>query len=625
MRYVLYARKSSEEKNKQVQSIDDQVAALQPVIRERGLDVVAVLTESRSAKAPGRPVFNRMLEMIDRGQADAVLCWHLNRLTRNEIDSGTIRWLLRNGAIREIVTPGRVYRPEDNALVTAVESAMGEQFLVELKQSSRRGVLSKIEKGWFPGHVPPGYRNDVLTHTITRDPARWDLVRRAWEEMLAGRTGVPALAARMTSEWGYRGPRAGGAGMARNTLYNVLSNPFYTGVFVFEGRLYPGRHEPMVTHEEFAAVQRLLGRGEPKPNHTRHAFAFSGLIRCGHCGRAVCADRKRKVLKATGGTTGGATGEERFYTYYACSRGGKCNPHRLREEAVEAKVAAWLEGITLPPEYVAFAREVAQRARDEMRRAEEAVRSSQERTLAGTERQIDELIRMRALGLVDDAEFARTRERLKAERLELLERSDRSNRAMERGWEEAVAVAEFCAGAGRRFTVGGVTEKGRVARQLGAAYTLKDGVLLIEEHELLGLVRAHNEKAAAPPRPFEPAESGSGSGEAGGPVRVCEGWGVWRNRTRIKPYEPQSDALPKEALEETRALLETVARLHYESACWAEPEVLEDWPQFRPLAGLYPGLVAAVTLGAPVLRITGKISEPKGDGGPAKFQTAFEP
>ena len=86
--------------------------------------------------------------------------------------------MLRNGIIQEIVTPHRIYRPEDNALVTALESAMGEQFIVELTQNTRRGVLSKIEKGWFPGRVPQGYKNETASHTVVRDPERWDAIRQ---------------------------------------------------------------------------------------------------------------------------------------------------------------------------------------------------------------------------------------------------------------------------------------------------------------------------------------------------------------------------------------------------------------------------------------------------------------
>lgn len=523
MRYILYARKSSEEKKRQVQSIEDQICDLKPLIERGNLNVVDKLTESSSAKEPGRPIFNRMLERIQKGEADAILCWHLNRLTRNEIDSGTIRWMLRQGIIREIVTPTRTYRPEDNALITALESAMGEQFIVELKTSTRRGVLSKIEKGWFPGHVPQGYKNDVIANTVVRDPDRWDLIRKAWTEMLTGQYSVPVLAEKMTKEWGYKSPR-GGKGMPRNTLYRILSNPFYTGVFLFEDRVYPGKHEPMVTHAEFQAVQQLLNRIQIKPSRTTRAYSYNGLIVCGHCGRAVCADRKRKILKGTG--------EERFYTYYACCRGSKCNRYRVREDTIDAEIGERLSGITMPLTYLDYARLVAQRHLEEEQAAEKTVRESQERFLDDIERRLDGLIEMRAKGVIGDAEFDRLRTKWKDEQLSMLANREKTLRASEAACEATVGVAEYCVNAEQVFMNGSIAEKGLIARQLGVSYTLTKGQLVIEEHELLGLVRDHNKNAASPPASLEPVATGSESGETDVMPSVCEGWGELLNKSR---------------------------------------------------------------------------------------------
>ena len=93
MRYINYARRSSDETSrKQVQSIEDQLQDTRRLAHERNLNVVEELTESRSAKEPGRPLFNKMVAGIQRGQADAILCWKLDRLTRNPIDAATLRW-----------------------------------------------------------------------------------------------------------------------------------------------------------------------------------------------------------------------------------------------------------------------------------------------------------------------------------------------------------------------------------------------------------------------------------------------------------------------------------------------------------------------------------------------------
>lgn len=525
MRYILYARKSSEEKTKQVQSIEDQIQALRPIIEGGNLELVLTLSESRSAKAPGRPVFNEMLDRITRGEADGILCWHINRLTRNPVDSGTIRWMLQQGVIREIVTPHRTYRPEDNALISAVESAMGEQFLVELIQSSRRGMLSKIEKGWFPGRVPQGYRNELASRTIVRDEERWNLVRRAWTEFSTGRYSVPMLAAKMTDEWGYCSP-AGGRGMAPNTLYRILSNRFYTGVFEFERQIFPGKHEPMVSHDEFAIVQRLMKRDIVKPTRTKMEFAFNGLMTCGYCGRAVCGDRKRKIIKESR--------EERLHTYYACSRGSRCNPYRIKEQDVFEMVQTRLEEVSLPEEYLHYARETTRRHDEERARLEKAIDESRARMKVDLQTQIDELITLRSRRQISDVDFDRMQERLRNEQMILATQVDEETRKEESGWKSANRLAEFCVTSDETFQTGTVAQKGLVARQLGASYVLKRGKLKITENELLGLVRAHKKRTFSLFTPLEPLEISSGSGKMLPFIVLHSCWGGLFNESRTK-------------------------------------------------------------------------------------------
>ena len=93
LRYFLYARKSSESEDRQIQSIDDQVNRLKELADDLGLTVKKVYTEAKSAKKPNnRPLFDEVLERIENGEADGILCWQINRLSRNPIDSGRVRW-----------------------------------------------------------------------------------------------------------------------------------------------------------------------------------------------------------------------------------------------------------------------------------------------------------------------------------------------------------------------------------------------------------------------------------------------------------------------------------------------------------------------------------------------------
>ncbi len=103
LKYFLYARKSSEGEDRQVQSIPDQTNRLIKLAEDADLTIVEILSEAKSAKSPNnRPVFEKMLERIENGEADGILCWEINRLSRNPVDSGKIQWMLQQGIIKSV-------------------------------------------------------------------------------------------------------------------------------------------------------------------------------------------------------------------------------------------------------------------------------------------------------------------------------------------------------------------------------------------------------------------------------------------------------------------------------------------------------------------------------------------
>jgi len=232
--YFMYARKSSESEDRQEQSIEDQINRLKERANSLGISVKEILTEAKSAKQPGRPIFNDMLRRIEKGEAKGILCWQINRLARNPIDSGKLSWMLQKGIIESIQTMEREYLPDDNVLLFSVESGMANQFIIELRKNTKRGMHGKADRGWFPSKAPAGYINERLEHTIQPDPERFHLIRKMWDLMLTGSYTPKKIAEIASKEWGYRSlksKRSGGVEMVPSVIYKMFNNIFYTGNF----------------------------------------------------------------------------------------------------------------------------------------------------------------------------------------------------------------------------------------------------------------------------------------------------------------------------------------------------------------------------------------------------------
>jgi len=263
--YFLYARKSSEDKNRQVVSIESQITVLQKLAKREGFKIVAVFEEERSAKSPGRPIFTEMINRIHKGEAQGILCWKLDRLARNPIDGGTITWMLQQGIIQQIQTHERTYYPTDNVLMMSVEFGMANQFIRDLSQNAKRGLQTKAEHGWYPTSVRLGYLNTPDRRKgeriIISDPERFKLTRKMFDLMLTGKYTPPQVAHIASEQWNLRNQY--GRKVARSTIYRIFTDTFYYGEFEYpkgSGNWYKGKHKAMITYAEYDRIQELLGK-----------------------------------------------------------------------------------------------------------------------------------------------------------------------------------------------------------------------------------------------------------------------------------------------------------------------------------------------------------------------------
>lgn len=493
IKYFLYARKSSESEDRQVQSIDDQINRLKKLSNDLGLTIKKVYTEAKSAKKPNnRPIFQEMLERIENGEANGILCWQINRLARNPIDSGKISWLLQQGILKSVQTIDRQYLPEDNVLLFSVESGVANQFILDLSKNTKRGLQSKLEKGWMPNVAPLGYLNDKIEHTIIKDPERFNLIRKMWDFMLTGNYTVSQILTLATYEWGFKtrkNKKSTNNKLSLSGIYRIFTNPFYTGLIARkDGSEYEGKHEVMVTPEEFDRVQYILGRGGKKRPKT-HKFPFTGAIRCGECGCYYTAESHTKLIKSTR--------EYKTFTYYHCTRkkkNFKCTQKtNVKADDLEVMIEKEIEKYTILPEFLEWALDGLNKKNDTEIEDRTKIYEMQHKSLAKTQKELDELTKMRYRQLIDDQTFIKEKKALQQEINKLKNNLRGTEERAEKWLELTEKTFHFATYAHKAFTEAkgdkGLELKKEILMALGKTPIITNGELIIEPNDWLVPIR----------------------------------------------------------------------------------------------------------------------------------------
>ena len=364
LNYFLYARKSTDIEDKQVRSIDDQLAVLRALAKTEGLNVCEEFIEKQSAKVPGRPVFTEMLARVECGEAQGIVCWKLDRLARNPVDGGQVSWMLQRGLIQHIQTHDRSYRPSDNILLMSVEFGMANQYIIDLSSNTKRGLHEKARRGEYPGPAPVGYLNDPRVKLVAVDKRKSKVVRQAFELYAEGESRLEDIArflydngirTHSTKRWNNGGDRP----LKRDQVSYMLSNPFYVGLFRYAGELHDGKHPPIVTKQLFDKVQNELTMRSKPVDPASVPQALCGLIRCGTCGMMITAEHKWKHQK---------NGNTHEYVYYRCTRKNKkikCSEPAVREEFLNQQLSTLIKNYALPSDWAAELGKMADKDKQE--------------------------------------------------------------------------------------------------------------------------------------------------------------------------------------------------------------------------------------------------------------------
>ncbi len=298
---VIYLRKSEDDPNKQVRSIEDQHQSCKDVATRESLRVVETIREERSArKSNNRPKFTEMIRDIKAGKFDCIIAWHPDRLARNMKEAGEIIDLLDEGFLLDLKFAAHRFTNDYNGkMALGIDFVLAKQYTDKLSVDVKRGIHKSLMAGKSGGQFRTGYVRSNRTGFYEPDETRCDtqytrfaLVRKAWEMRLEG-TYIRDISDFMNKHGyhrTYKSQKAGIEVMTGQKLSMLFKNPFYYGLLVQGGQsvFLPDVCDfaPMVTEVEYQIVQSM-GRNDLKT--TKHLYPFRSLLLCEKCGKSLAA------------------------------------------------------------------------------------------------------------------------------------------------------------------------------------------------------------------------------------------------------------------------------------------------------------------------------------------------
>jgi site-specific DNA recombinase len=549
--HFIYCRKSSEDEDRQVISNESQENELHPIAERDHLKIRDKIKEEASAKVPGtRPQFNQMVTRIKKGEANAILCWHLNRLSRNATDAAVLVDLMDQGRLLEIRTPGQTFRntPGDKFLITL----FGSQAKLENDNKGvdvKRGLRAKATMGLYPGVAPTGFLNDKTKNRgerdLYKDPERFDLVKKMWRMMLAGTYTAPQIVKIANERWGFRTRRTkkqGGNPLGLNTIYHIFHNPFYYGWFEYpvgSGKWYQGKHEPMITKAEFDRVQTILGRNG-NPRASKHlTFSYTGLIRCGGCTGMVTAEEKHQVRCTVCRKKFSYTAKDRCprcntpvaemsnprfrdYTYYHCARrkNAKCSQRSLEVTKLERQIEKQLRRIQISATFKRWAFRFLQEVYENDINMLRSTTQSRENAIADCVKKLEGLVELKTSpanadgSLLSDEEYIKHRRELLQAKAALQSPESEKIKA-EQALRQSEESFEFAHAALNKFIDGDFQAKKEVLTTMGSNHSLVDENLIIEAMEPFVLIQKLKSSKGAPEERIEPEKTSALKGRNG--------------------------------------------------------------------------------------------------------------
>ena len=364
-RAIAYCRFSSDLQREE--SIEAQLRAINNHCEQNGYILLATYADRgiSGTRADNRPEFQRMIARACEGDIDAVVVHKYDRFSRNRADVAVYKSILKKNNVKLISVLENFNDDPESIILESVIEGMNEYYSANLSREVRKGLQENaLQCRSTGGPAPLGYSVDPVTKKFVLNEREAGAVKLIFEMYLAEHSYTEII--NELNRRGYKTRR--GLPFAKNSLYEILQNERYTGIYIYvkdtsknskgkyvrHGAEYdsdaviriPGGMPQIISEEDFRKVQEKMSARQHKAAKfsAKQEYLLSGKIFCGECGSPFAGNSRRPDANHP------------IYVSYKCTRHNqrdeKCRNPEINREKVENAVIQKLSRMIFDPEVI---------------------------------------------------------------------------------------------------------------------------------------------------------------------------------------------------------------------------------------------------------------------------------
>lgn len=337
---VIYARYSSDRQTEQ--SIEGQLRDCREYAQRNDIAIVGTyIDRATTGTNDNREQFQKMLKDSDKKAWDYVLCYKLDRFSRNKYEMAIHRKHLKDNGVKILSAKENIPETPEGVLLESLLEGMNQYYSEELSQKTKRGLReTRIKGNYMGGPINYGYKvvhettdeQTVAKVAVNEDEA--PILLHIFEAYAAGNR-IPDIVRELND----RGIKNRGNPFTVNSIYFMLQQKKYTGTYTIHGETFNKIYPAIIPKELYQIVRKRVDANKTGKHVIGVDYILMGKCFCGYCG---------KQLRSAAGTTTDGT----ILRYYRCPYSKKDpdgHNQSVRKEVLEEIVVnALTEELTKP-------------------------------------------------------------------------------------------------------------------------------------------------------------------------------------------------------------------------------------------------------------------------------------